>query len=194
MMMKFILTRGMCYFALLLLAVGAPTIVCADIYKYVDANGVIHFTNTPTTSNFKLYAKENGSQFTIQDVIRRCASYYRLEEALVRAVIKVESDYNPAAVSSKGALGMMQLIPQTAKLLKVNNPLDPEQNIRGGSLYLRMMLDQFKGDLDLALAAYNAGPTAVRRYGGVPPFKETQRYLSKVKYYLDYYRSGRDVI
>lgn len=193
-MMKFILTTGVHCFAFLLLAAGAPSTACADIYKYVDANGVIHFTNTPTTSNFKLYAKENGRQFTVQDVIRRCASYYRLEEALVRAVIKVESDFNPAAVSRKGALGMMQLIPQTAKLLKVNNPLDPEQNIRGGSLYLRMMLDQFKGDLDLALAAYNAGPTAVRRYGGVPPFKETQRYLTKVKYYLDYYRSGRDVI
>ena len=181
-------------FALSLMAISVPLTVCADIYKFVDANGVIHFTNTPTTTNFKLHAKENGSLFTIQDVISRCATYYRLEEALVRAVIKVESDYNPSAVSSKGALGMMQLIPTTAKLLKVSDPLDPEQNIRGGSHYLRMMLDQFDGDLDLALAAYNAGPTAVRRYGGVPPFKETQRYLTKVKYYLDFYRSGRDVI
>ena len=118
----------------------------------------------------------------------------RLEEALIQAVIKVESDYNPSAVSSKGALGMMQLIPKTAKFLKVADPLDPEQNIRGGSHYLRLMLDQFKGDLDLALAAYNAGPTAVRRYGGVPPFAETQRYLTKVKFYLDYYRSSPDVI
>ncbi len=193
-MMKLFFTTCMYCFALLLMAISLPSTACADIYKFVDANGVIHFTNTPTTANFKLYAKENGNQFTLHDVIRRCASYYRLEEALVRAVIKVESDYNPSAVSSKGAMGMMQLIPTTAKLLKVQDPLDPEQNIRGGSLYLRMMLDQFKGDLDLALAAYNAGPTAVRRYGGVPPFKETQRYLTKVKYYLDVYRSGRDVI
>ena len=177
-----------------LMVATMPSVVCADIYKFVDANGVIHFTNTPTTSNFKLHAKENGSKFTIQDMITRCAAYYRLEEALVQAVIKVESDYNPSAVSSKGALGMMQLIPTTAELLKVSDPLDPEQNIRGGSHYLRMMLDQFNGNLDLALAAYNAGPTAVRRYGGVPPFKETQRYLTKVKYYLDFYRSGRDVI
>ena len=194
MMMKRILPTCLCCFALFLMAFSLPSAVCADIYKFVDPNGVIHFTNTPTTNNFKLHARENGSPFTLHDVIRRCASYYRLEEALVRAVIKVESDYNPSAVSSKGALGMMQLIPTTAKLLKVSDPLDPEQNIRGGSLYLRMMLDQFKGNLDLALAAYNAGPTAVRRYGGVPPFKETQRYLTKVKYYLDFYRSGRDVI
>lgn len=193
-MMKLSTSILMCSCFLLLMAISLPSTSRADIYKYVDANGVIHFTNTPTTTNFKLHAKENGSLFTIQDVIRRCATYYRLEEALVRAVIKVESNYNPSAVSSKGAQGMMQLIPKTAAYLKVHDPFDPEQNIRGGSLYLRMMLDQFKGDLDLALAAYNAGPTAVRRYGGVPPFKETQRYLTKVKYYLDYYRSGRDVI
>lgn len=112
----------------------------------------------------------------------------------MRAVIKVESNYNPSAVSKAGAVGMMQLIPKTAKLLKVLDPLDLEQNIRGGSHYLRMMLDQFQGDLDLALAAYNAGPTAVRRHGGVPPYEETIRYLTKVKYYLDYYRSSREVI
>ena len=193
-MMNSIQTTCMYLIALSLMVAAVPSVVCADIYKFVDANGVIHFTNTPTTSNFKLHAKENGSKFTIQDMITRCAAYYRLEEALVQAVIKVESDYNPSAVSSKGALGMMQLIPTTAELLKVSDPLDPEQNIRGGSHYLRMMLDQFNGNLDLALAAYNAGPTAVRRYGGVPPFKETQRYLTKVKYYLDFYRSGRDVI
>ena len=193
-MMNSIQTTCMYLIALSLMVAAVPSVVCADIYKFVDANGVIHFTNTPTTSNFKLHAKENGSKFTVQDMISRCAAYYRLEEALVQAVIKVESDYNPSAVSSKGALGMMQLIPTTAELLKVSDPLDPEQNIRGGSHYLRMMLDQFNGNLDLALAAYNAGPTAVRRYGGVPPFKETQRYLTKVKYYLDFYRSGRDVI
>lgn len=193
-MMNLIQTTCMCSLALLLMVATMPSVVCADIYKFVDADGVIHFTNTPTTSNFKLHARENGSKFSIKDMISRCATYYRLEEALVKAVIKVESDYNPSAVSSKGALGMMQLIPTTAELLKVSNPLDPEQNIRGGSHYLRMMLDQFDGNLDLALAAYNAGPTAVRRYGGVPPFKETERYLTKVKYYLNLYRSGGDVI
>lgn len=174
--------------------VAASSLACADIYKYVDTNGVVHFTNVPTTTRFKLHKKQGRSRLTVQDVIRRYASHYRLEEALVRAVIKVESDYNPSAVSKAGAVGMMQLIPKTAKLLKVLDPLDPEQNIRGGSHYLRMMLDQFQGDLDLALAAYNAGPTAVRRHGGVPPYEETIRYLTKVKYYLDYYRSSREVI
>lgn len=192
--MKSLLLTWLLYSSVALLAIALPSTASADIYKYVDANGVICFTNTPTTSKFKLHAKEDGSPFTVKDAIRRYASLYRLEEALVQAVIKVESDYNPSAVSSKGAMGMMQLIPKTAKLLKVSDPLDPEQNIRGGSIYLRMMLDQFKGDLDMALAAYNAGPTAVRRYGGVPPYKETQRYLTKVKHYLAYYRSGRDVI
>ncbi len=182
------------YALVFLMLVAASSLACADIYKYVDANGVVHFTNVPTTSQFKMHIKQGGGRMTVQDVIRRYASHYRLEEALVRAVIKVESNYNPSAVSKAGAVGMMQLIPKTARLLKVLDPLDPEQNIRGGSHYLRMMLDQFQGDLDLALAAYNAGPTAVRRHGGVPPYEETIRYLTKVKYYLDYYRSSREVI
>jgi len=182
------------YTLVFLMLVAASSLACADIYKYVDANGVVHFTNVPTTTEFKLHIKQRGGRITVQDVIRRYASHYRLEEALVRAVIKVESNYNPSAVSKAGAVGMMQLIPKTAKLLKVLDPLDLEQNIRGGSHYLRMMLDQFQGDLDLALAAYNAGPTAVRRHGGVPPYEETIRYLTKVKYYLDYYRSSREVI
>lgn len=192
-MKKLLPTCWFCFVVAIMVA-GPLSTACADIYKYVDAAGVIHFTNVPTTSDFALHSKQNGSRRTVQDMIRRYASHYRLEEALVKAVIKVESDYNPSAVSSAGAVGMMQLIPKTAKFLKVNDPLDPDQNIRGGSHYLRMMLDQFKGDLDLALAAYNAGPTAVRQYGGVPPYKETQRYLSKVKFYLDYYRSSREVI
>ncbi|PLX77988.1 MAG: lytic transglycosylase [Desulfuromonas sp.] len=172
-----------------------PASGLADIYKYVDANGVIHFTNTPTTGDFRLYQTEGGDRVTVKDYIERYANFYRLEEALVQAVIKVESDFNPYAVSRKGALGMMQLIPTTAQMLDVRDPLDPEENIRGGSRYLRMMLDQFKGDLDLALAAYNAGPTAVRSYGGIPPYNETIRYVDKVKRYLNLYRrSGETVL
>lgn len=173
---------------------SVPTSALADIYKYVDGNGVVHFTNTPTTNNFRLYLKEGGGKLTVNDVIQRYANFYRLEEALVHAVIKVESNFNPSAVSRKGALGMMQLIPKTAQMLKVTDPLDPEDNIRGGSRYLRMMLDQFKGDLDLALAAYNAGPTAVRSYGGIPPYSETIRYVDKVKHYLDVYRHDKDAV
>ncbi len=180
--------------SIILLFVLMPVAGLADIYKYVDSNGVVHFTNTPTTNQFRLYLKEGGGKLTVNDVIKRYADFYRLDEALVQAVIKVESNFNPNAVSRKGALGMMQLMPKTAKMLKVKDTLDPEENIRGGSRYLRMMLDQFKGDLDLALAAYNAGPTAVRSHGGIPPYSETIRYVDKVKHYLGVYRSGKETV
>lgn len=171
-----------------------PGAVKADIYRYVDANGGIHFTNTPTTSRYALYMKERPSTTSIGDIIRHYASQFRLEEALVRAVIKVESDYDPRAVSSRGAQGMMQLIPETAREMRVRNPFDPEDNIRGGSRYLRQMLDLFSGNLELALAAYNAGPGAVRRHGGVPPFPETINYVDRVKQYLNFYRRNQDSI
>jgi len=183
-----------CGVLLLLACMLVPVGARADIYKYVDQNGCIHFTNTPTTANYNMYMREAGSRFSLQEIISRYARHFRLEEALVRAVIKVESDFNPNAVSRRGALGLMQLVPKTARLLNVNDPLDPEQCVRGGSHYLRMMLDQFDGNLDLALAAYNAGPTAVKRYGGVPPFAETQSYLVKVKQYLQHYRTAKDVV
>jgi len=167
----------------------------ADIYKYVDANGVIHFTNTPTNTQYNLYLKERSTARTLggfQEIIRRYASAYRLEEALVRAVIKAESDYNPRALSTKGAQGLMQLMPETARLMNVRDPWDAEENIRGGSRYLRLMLDQFNGNLDLAIAAYNAGPNAVRRHNGIPPYAETRTYVERVKTYMHHYRKERD--
>lgn len=170
----------------------------ADIYRYVDANGRVHFTDTPTHGRWDMYRKEQQSSGTVHrsysDMIRRHATSFDLEEALVKAVIKVESDYQPRIISKKGAQGLMQLIPDTAKFLKVNNPLDPSENIRGGSEYLRRMLDMFNDDLELALAAYNAGPTTVKRYGGIPPYNETQNYVKRVKRYLDYYRSAGDTL
>ncbi len=163
-----------------------------DIYKYVDPNGVIHFTNTPTGNQYRFYLKETSNGYNgeepISDVIARYAKAFNLEEALIKAVIKVESDYNPKAVSSRGAQGMMQLIPETARLMDVGDPFNPEENIRGGSRYLRKMLDEFGGNLELALAAYNAGPGSVRRHGGVPPFAETRQYIKRVKKYLRDYR------
>ena len=104
-MMKSILLTLLFCTALVVCAVTSPSTSYADIYRYVDLNGVIHFTNTPTTTNFKLHVKQDGSRFTIQDMIQRCATVYRLEEALIQAVIKVESDFNPSAVSSKGGSG-----------------------------------------------------------------------------------------
>jgi soluble lytic murein transglycosylase-like protein len=170
----------------------------ADIYRYVDANGRVHFTDTPTHGQWNMYRREASSagsrNSSYRDIIRYHASSYRLEEALVKAVIKVESDYQPRIVSKKGAQGLMQLIPETAKSLKVNNPFDPSENIRGGSEYLRKMLDLFNGDLELALAAYNSGPTTVKRYGGIPPYDETRNYVKRVKHYLDYYRQAGDTL
>jgi len=192
-----------CCFVLLIalwLLVGAYGIspVHADIYRYMDPNGVVHFTNTPTHSRWDFYRKEKGSQpapvASYLDIIQRYSNLYSLDEALVKAVIKVESDYDPRVVSSKGAQGLMQLIPETARDLRVVNPFDPSENIRGGSQYLRQMLDQFDDNLELALAAYNAGPNAVRRHGGVPPYDETRTYIQRVKRYLDYYRKAGDTL
>ena len=176
---------------LLPLLVGLSPAV-ADIYRYVDAQGKVHFTDTPTHGRWNVYLKESPSpeagHRSYLDIIRRHASSYQLEEALVKAVIKVESDYRPRIVSRKGAQGLMQLIPETARDLQVHNPFDPYENIRGGSQYLRQMLDLFNDNLELALAAYNSGPSTVKRYGGIPPYDETRNYVKRVKQYLDYYR------
>ena len=184
--------------------------VQADIYRHVDANGVVHFTNAPqytsmtSKRDWSFYRAErrpadssSGNPQLIhayKDIIRHYASSYRLEEALVKAVIKAESNYNPQAVSRKGARGLMQLIPETARQMRVSDPFDPMQNIRGGSNYLRLMLDQFNGNVDLALAAYNAGPNAVQRHGGIPPYEETRTYVQRVRRYLDLYRRAGDTV
>ncbi|BCR04871.1 lytic transglycosylase [Desulfuromonas versatilis] len=178
-----------------------PALGHADIYKYVDEKGVVHFTNIPTGTQYAFYMKESvvseaptSNNGSLSDLISHYADMFGLEAALVQAVIKVESNYNPNVVSTKGAQGLMQLIPETAQDMQVRNPFNPEENIRGGSRYLRLMLDQFNGNLDLALAAYNAGPGSVQRYGGIPPFDETRNYIQRVKKHLDRYRQGKDPI
>lgn len=121
-----------------------------------------------------------------RDVITQAAQTYNLPEKLIASVIKQESNFNPNVVSSAGASGLMQLMPTTAKYLGVTDRENPEQNIMGGAKYLRQMLDQFDNDISTALAAYNAGPGNVKKYGGIPPFKETQNYVTKV---LDYFKA-----
>jgi soluble lytic murein transglycosylase-like protein len=123
-------------------------------------------------------------------IIRRAAEDTGLSEDLIHAVIRAESDYDPTCRSSAGAMGLMQLMPGTARGLGVTNAWDPAQNVAGGARYLREQLDTF-GDLSLALAAYNAGPGAVRRYDGVPPYDETQTYVRRVQRYLQERMTGQ---
>ena len=114
------------------------------------------------------------------DRINTACDRHGVDPALVHALVKVESDYNPLALSRKGAMGLMQLMPQTALDMNVRNTFDPDENIDGGVKYLRYLLDQYEGNLPLALAAYNSGETAVKRWGTIPPFKETQEYVQKI--------------
>ena len=170
----------------------------AQIYSWRDANGSMVLSDqaprdhvagvrtfrVPHSSGDVLSTKPTSAAFseTYDTLITQHAEARGLRPDLVRAVVQVESGYNPRAVSSKGALGLMQLMPSTAAELGVRSPFDPEENIRGGTLYLRQLLDRFGGSEELALAAYNAGPTAVDHYGNqVPPYAETQDYVRKVR-------------
>lgn len=193
-------------FALLLFLISSPGISFADIYKYEDSDGVIHFTDAPTDRRFKIFMRDiakdkrlrtnfglgrisrNPAEF--DQIINSCSTEFGVDRSLVKAVIHAESGYNPNAVSSKGAAGLMQLMPATAQDLKVANSFNPSDNIRGGVRYLRFLLDTFKGDVTLALAAYNAGLGKVAKHGGVPPYEETRNYVSKVLNYQRTYASN----
>ncbi|MCC6968391.1 MAG: lytic transglycosylase domain-containing protein [Nitrospira sp.] len=174
--------------ATLLMAVPAQ----AEVYQYIDTNGTISLTNVPNDPRYKRVTSElPRSRSMISDreldpVIARHSRAHRLHPALIRAVIKTESDFDPLAVSHAGAVGLMQLMPQTAMRFEVRDSYNPDDNIGGGTKYLRQLLDRFNGNLPLALAAYNAGEHAVERYRGLPPIPETRQYVIKV---LGYYRT-----
>lgn len=155
-----------------------------------SADGVTPRTPRTAFSTPEMSALERANREKIEDMIREVSARYRVDPALVRAVIETESNWNSGAVSRKGAQGLMQLVPGTAQELGVNNAFDPKQNLDGGVRYLHALLERYNGDLDRALAAYNAGPHAVDRAGGVPQYRETRDYVHKVT--DSYFRPGSD--
>ena len=167
----------------------------ADIYLYIDHEGVLHFTNTPTSGKYKVYMPEPSHRPVVlssvksyDDVISEAAKRNGLSTSLLKALIHVESYFNPRAVSKKGAMGLMQIMPENLSLLNIDDPFDPWENIMGGAAYLRAMLERFSGQLPLALAAYNAGPTAVEKYNDIPPYPETRSYVRKVLRFFHLYQ------
>lgn len=174
------------------LAVGVQPIE-ADIYVSHE-NGVSTYTDRPTKRGFKIYLIRRafrafrGKESADYDrLIASACQNHGVEFALVKALIKAESAFDPSAISRAGAQGLMQLMPQTAELHKVKDAYAPEDNIAGGVRHLRMLLDRFGGDLTLTLAAYNAGAEKVKRYNGVPPYRETQDYVQRVLQYREKY-------
>lgn len=183
--------------ALLVLAAGVLTAAPAgaQMFKFKAPDGTTHFTNAPTDPRYQRMGFTTGTQAgwlrlpqgdpaPYAREISEAATRYGLPERLVTAVIRAESGFNPRAVSSKGAQGLMQLMPSTASVLGVRNSFDPRENIEGGVRHLRGLIDRFPGNLPFAIAAYNAGEKAVTAYGGIPPYPETQDYVGKVlRYY-----------
>lgn len=198
------------YTVLFLIVLTVTSAVTANIYSFTDNDGTTHFTNLQPRGKqkgkFKLYMKtpeqrkarpgvtpimardDSPERYNRFDAsIKQASHTHSIPEAFVRAVIKVESDYDPRVVSVAGAQGLMQLMPATAKRMGCGNSFDPHQNIMGGTRYLRHLANLFNGDMVLTIAGYHAGEGAVRKYSGVPPYKSTHGYIKKVlKYYYHF--------
>lgn len=198
--MKFLASQTILLAALLMFVL--PHSACADIYWFTDENGVTHFSNVPTDKRYVPFMADGSAgrasgpkpgpspvprqKEKYSSLIEEIARIYALESALIHAVVSVESAYDATAVSRKGAAGLMQLMPETARRYGVIDRFDPKQNLHGGARYLSDLLRMFNGDLNLSLAAYNSGENNVIKHGNrIPPFPETRHYVPRV---LDYYR------
>ena len=173
----------------------------AGIYRYEDENGVIHFTNCPRDPKFKLYLRESKDDVgeglrslsaidseDYDELISEFSKKYQVDFALVKAIIRAESGFNPRAISRKGAKGLMQLMPETALRMNVSNIFNPRENIEGGVRYFKYLLSLFNDDLRLSLAAYNAGENLVSELRTIPPYRETVDYVRRVLNYYQFYR------
>ena len=164
----------------------------ADVYMRRNSDGTLSFTNCPDAEGWQVYMREaprtyqsQVSRGHVNTLVHNLSADYGVDPELIKSVIQVESGYNQQAQSSKGAIGLMQLLPSTAIEMGVTDPWEPDQNIKGGIKYLAYLLKRYSGNLELALAAYNAGPSAVDSHGGIPPYPETQDYVRKVLQILD---------
>jgi hypothetical protein len=167
----------------------------AEIYRYVDENGVWHFSNIKSNKRYELFLSEKSRKCLLDgnlwadkydDIIRQVSRLFQVDSDLIKAIIKAESNFDHRALSKKGAQGLMQLMPETACDMNVKDPFDPKQNIFGGTRYISMLLKRFNNNKTLALAAYNAGPQEVESRNCIPPFPETQTFIKRV---MDYYRA-----
>lgn len=179
------------------LLLSLPAVCLAAIYYYIDENGVYHFTNNPNSAEYSKLDiwKDGGGDPNViyldpyfNDIINDACRYYKVDPALVKAMIKVESNFNRYAVSRAGAQGLMQLMPATANRFNVNDPFNPTENVWAGVYYVKYLMVKYNYNYTLVLAAYNAGEGAVAKYNGVPPYRETREYVKKVNYYWKLYR------
>ncbi len=175
--------------------VVAPFSAFCGVYGYVDSEGVYHITNIkPAARGYHILVRDAIAELPLKgasmnqydNLINQHALAYGLDPALVKAVMITESNSNPAAISRKGAQGLMQIMPDTAQIVELRNPFDPDENIRAGARYLKLLQEMFRGDLELVLAAYNAGPSKVIQHNmKVPPISETVNYVKQVKLRYD---------
>jgi soluble lytic murein transglycosylase-like protein len=187
------------FFLSLLSIIFFPLNSWSDIYSYIDENGTVHFTNVPTDQRYRMFLREKKNYHLglvdpqkYDPLISEVCEKYNMDAALIKAIIRAESNFDPYVTSWKGAQGLMQLMPETAYELNVNDVFHPRENLEGGVRYMKYLLERFNHNLSLALAAYNAGENAVLKYNlNIPPYNETKEYVSRVLRYFRAYQVNR---